>query len=336
MKLLKNVFLLLLIVIISLSIYVATIDGKYDVKRSHTIKAPIEVVFNEVNDFKNWENWGPWYELDSTIAASFPEITSGIDASYTWTGADGNGSMKTLSLIPNKEIIQQIDFGMGSTPEVYWNFDKTEFGTEVSWGMRGKNGFMEKAYFLTQGGIEKSMAPMYTRGLELLEKHLLKELEKHSIEIKGVVDHGGGFYLYQTTSCKMEDIREKMEEMFPTIMKYMTENSIKSSGKPFTLNHKWDEKNNTTMFSTCVPISERIITTGAVLTGFLKPQKTYKTILKGDYKFSYNAWEEAYKNLYKNGFKEIEGAEPIEVYKVSPQDTPNPSKWVSEIYIPIQ
>ena len=336
MKLLKNVFLLLLIVIISLSIYVATIDGKYDVKRSHTIKAPIEVVFNEINDFKNWENWGPWYELDSTIVASFPEITSGINASYTWTGADGNGSMKTLSLIPNKEIIQQIDFGMGSTPEVYWNFDKTEFGTEVSWGMRGKNGFMEKAYFLTQGGIEKSMAPMYTRGLELLEKHLLKELEKHSIYVKGVVDHGGGFYLYQTTSCKMEDISEKMDEMFPAIMKYMTENAIESSGKPFTLNHKWDEKNNSTMFSTCVPISERIITTGDVLTGFLEPQKTFKTILKGDYKFSYSAWEEAYKKLHENGFKEIEGSEPIEVYKVSPHDTPNPSKWVSEIYIPIQ
>jgi len=53
MKLLKNVFLLLLIVIISLSIYVATIDGKYDVNKSHTIKAPVEMVFNEVNDFKN-------------------------------------------------------------------------------------------------------------------------------------------------------------------------------------------------------------------------------------------------------------------------------------------
>lgn len=335
MKLLKNVFLLLLIVIISLSIYVATIDGKYDVKRSHTIKAPVEVVFNEINDFKNWENWGPWYEIDSTIVASFPDLTSGVDASYSWTGDDGNGSMKTLSIIPNKEIIQQIDFGTGTTPEVYWNFNKTEVGTEVTWGMRGKNGFMEKAYFLTQGGIEKSMAPMYSRGLELLENHIQKQLDKHSIEDKGVVDHGGGFYLYLTTSCKMEDLSKKMEEMFPAIMKYMTENSLESSGKPFTLNHKWDEKNNTAMFSTCIPVSERIITTGEVLTGFLKPQKTYKTILKGDYKFSYNAWEEAYKNLYKNGFKEIEGGEPIEVYSVSPHDTPNPSKWVSEIYIPI-
>lgn len=335
MKLLKNIFLLILIVFISISIYIALIDGNYDVKKSHTIKAPIEVIFNEVNDFKNWENWGPWYELDSTIVAVFPEITSGVGASYTWTGADGNGSIKTLSLISNKEIIQQIDFGTGSTPEVYWNFNKTAFGTKVTWGMRGKNGFMEKAYFLTQGGIEKSMEPMYSRGLDLLESHLLTELEKHTIEIIGVVDHGGGFYLYQTTSCKMDELEKKMKEMFPTIMKYMMDNSIEATGKPFTLTHKWDEKNKTTMFSTCVPIKERVITTGDVLTGFLKPQKTFKTILTGDYKFSYNAWEEAFKNLYEKGFKEIEGAEPFEVYTVSPHDTSNPSKWVSEIYIPI-
>lgn len=336
MKLLKNVFLLLLIVIISLSIYVATIDGKYDVNKSHTVKAPVEMVFNEVNDFKNWENWGPWYEIDSTIVASFPEVTAGVDASYTWTGKDGNGSMKTISLIPNKEIIQQIDFGTGTTPEVYWNFNEIENGTEITWGMKGKSGFMEKFYWLTQGGIEKSMAPMYARGLELLDNHISKQLEKHSIEIKGVVDHGGGFYLYQTTSCKMEDIGVNTEKMFTAIMKYMEDNSIDPSGKPFTLNHKWDEKNNTTMFSTCIPVNERIITSDGVLTGYLKPQKTFKTILTGDYKYSYTAWEETYKNLMKQGFKQIEGSEPIEVYKVSPHDTPNPSKWVSEIYVPIQ
>lgn len=335
MKLLKYIFFLVLIVVIGASIYIATLDGNYDVKQSRLIKAPIEVVFNEVNDFKNWENWGPWYEMDSTIVASFPEVTSGVDASYTWTGKDGNGSMKTISLIPNKEIIQQIDFETGTTPEVYWQFNKIENDTEVTWGMKGKSGFMEKFYWLTQGGIEKNMAPMYTRGLELLDVHILKELEKHSIESKGVVDYGGGFYLYQTTSCKMDDIEQKMGEMFPAVMKYMTDNAIEASGKAFTLNHKWDEVNKTTMFSTCIPVKERVITTGDVLTGFLKPQKTFKTVLTGDYKFLYEAWESAYKALNEQGFTEIEGSEPFEVYSVSPHDTSNPSKWITEIYIPI-
>ena len=98
MKVLKYIFILVLILVIGICIYISTLNGNYDVKQSRTIKAPIEVVFNEVNDYKNWKNWGPWYELDPTIVASFPEVTFGVGASYTWTGADGNGSILTKKL----------------------------------------------------------------------------------------------------------------------------------------------------------------------------------------------------------------------------------------------
>jgi len=336
MKLLKYLFFLFLILIIGGSLYIATINGNYDVKQTKLIKVPIEVVFNEINDYKNWEYWGPWYEEDSTIVAVYPEKTSGVGSSYTWTGKDGKGAMKTISIIPNKEIIQQIDFGTGSTPKVYWNFKKENDGTEVTWGMKGKNSFMEKAYWLTQGGIEKNMMPFYNRGLALLDSYLTKEIDKHSIVSKGVVDYGGGYYLYETTSCKITEIDKKMGEMFPEIKKYMTKNNIQPAGKPFSITHKWDDENKTTMFSTCVPVSERIITTEDVLTGFLKPQKTFKTILTGNYKYEVEAWETAFKNLYAQNLKEIPNAEPFEVYLVSPHETPNPSKWVTEIYIPVQ
>ena len=336
MKLLKNLFLLLLIAIIGISIYIATIDGKYDIKTSKIIKAPVSVVYNSINNYKNWENWGPWYEIDSTIVASFPEITSGEGATYSWTGKEGNGSMKTISVIPNKEIIQQINFGTDSSPEVYWNFDKVEDGTNVTWGIRGKNSFGEKAYFLINGGVESKMKPMFDRGLELFEEYISKEMDKHSIEYKGVVDYGGGYYLYQTTSCKIDEIDSKMGSMMKAVQKYIAENSIESFGKPFILNHKWDEINKTTMFSACIPVKERIITTGDVLTGFLKPQKTYKTLFKGNYKFSEEAWNGAYKTLAEEGFTALENGEPFEVYTVNPHDTENPSEWVTEIYIPIE
>ena len=336
MKYLKYLGFFLLAVVIILSIYVAVSEGNYNIKRSRVIKAPVEVVFENVNDFKNWENWSPWFEMDPTIVTSYPDTTSGVGASYSWKGKDGSGSMKTISAIPNKEIIQQVDFNSDSKPEVYWNFTKVDLGTEVTWGMRGKNSFGEKFYWLFKGGIEKNTIPIYDRGLELLEKHILKELEKHSFETKGAVDYGGGFYLYQTVSCKIQDIEQKMNEMFPIIEAYMAKNNIVASGKPFTLNHKWDEVNNTAMFSACIPVKERVITTGDVLTGYLNPQKTFKTIFKGDYKFANDAWEAAYNGLAAQGFSEIVGAEPFEIYMVGPRETANPAKWVTEIYIPIK
>ncbi|SDW49738.1 effector-binding domain-containing protein [Lutibacter oricola] len=336
MKALKYLLLLILVLIIGGSIYIATLNGNYDVKRSRTMKIPAEVIYNNVNDYKNWQHWGPWYEMDSTIVASYPAKTSGVDASYTWTGKDGAGSMKTLSLIPNKQLIQELQFSQGSPSEITWNIEYTNTGNKVTWGMKGENSFSEKAFWLTQGGIEKNMAPMFSRGLELLEKHLLKEMDKHSFEFVGEVDHGGGFYLYQTTSCKINDADKKMGEMFPAVAEYIEKNKIDTSGKPFLLTHNWDEQNKTTMFSTCVPVKERIETEGNVLTGYLLPQKTFKTVYKGSYTNSYKAWEAAYKELAKKGFKEVEKGEPFEVYKIRPTDNSNPAEWITEIYIPIE
>lgn len=336
MKALKYILLLALVVIIGGSIYIATLDGAYDINVKRTIKAPAEVIFNDINDYKNWQNWGPWYEMDSTIVASYPDITSGVDASYTWTGKEGGGSMKTLSLIPNKQLIQEIQFTQGSPSEIYWDITRTDYGNEVTWGMKGESTFGEKIYWLTQGGIDKNLKPMFNRGLELLDNHLQIEMDKHSFEFKGAVDHGGGFYLYQTTACKVEESDVKMQEMLKAVSTFVKENNIQSYGKPFLITHKWDEANNTTMFSVCYPISERLETNGDVLTGYLKPQKTFKTVFKGNYKYSELAWNSAFKEMSKQGYTFIETSEPFEVYMVSPRDTENPAHWVTEIYLPIE
>ena len=336
MKTFKYSIILIAVFFIVTSIYIALLDGDYDIKQTRKMNISSEVIFEHINDFKNWQHWGPWYELDPNIVASFHEKTIGVGATYNWTGKDGSGSMKTISLIENKELIQEIDFETGSTPEVYWILNELERETEVTWGMRGKSSFAEKAYWLTQGGIEKNLKPMYERGLELLELHLIKEMDKHSFEFKGVVDHGGGFYLYQTSTCNIEESDIKMKKMLNTVSSYINDNNIQSYGKPFLITHNWDEINKTTTFSICFPINERLETNGAILIGYLKPQKTFKTVFKGDYKYSELAWNSAFKELSNQGFKFIETSEPFEVYLVSPRDTSNPAHWVTEIYLPIE
>ena len=99
MKTLKYVFLILLIGIVAGAVYLATLEGDFDVKRSRVIPADPTVVFNDLNDYKNWKDWGPWYEEDSTLVAIYPENTVGVGGSYSWTSEqDGDGSMTTLQI----------------------------------------------------------------------------------------------------------------------------------------------------------------------------------------------------------------------------------------------
>lgn len=335
MKSLKYIFFFILIIVIGTSIYIATLDGNYSIRVSRTMKVPSEVIFKNISDYKNWKKWGPWFEIDKSIVTYFSETTSGIGSSFTWTGQNGLGSLKTISLIPNKEIIQEIENGSDSNSEMLWQLNELKDSTQVIWELKGKNSFREKIHWLINGGIELNTKPLYERGLVLLEQELLKEMDLHSTEYKGVVDYGGGFYLYKTVACRNDEVADKTAEMFPSIFEYMTLNKIEALGKPFTLNHKIDTLNNTVLFSTCVPIKERIITEEAILTGYLAPTTTFKIAFNGHYKFLPNLWPEFYKTLASEGYTPVEKGHSFEFYTVGPKENRNPAEWLTEIYIPI-
>ena len=160
MKVLKYIFLLILILIVMGSIYLATLDGSYDVKRTRLIRAQPEVIFNDLNDYRNWKEWGPWYEMDSTIVETLSDKTSGEGAGYSWSSKDGEGMMKTIRVDKPKRIDQEITF---KTPfgdmksEIYWILEKVDEGTNLTWGMKGEMGFLSR---WMAKRMEDQMGPM--------------------------------------------------------------------------------------------------------------------------------------------------------------------------------
>lgn len=339
MKILKYIFLLLLIVIVIGAIYLATLDGKYDVKRSRLIKAEPELVFNELNDYKNWEDWGPWFEADSTIAVDYPENTIGEGASYSWKSKDGDGMMRTLKVDkPNsldQEVVFETPFGDMKT-DVYWILEKVEEGTNLTWGMKGEIDFINR-WMVNK--MEKSIGQEEERGLELLDEHIQKEIKIYSIDFNGVIEYGGGYYLYTTTSSKIDEIEAKYPVLLLKMYGFVKNNNIRTTSGPFTLYHKYDEENGTTMFSVCYPVAEKIITPRGsdVLSGFMESGKYFKTTLNGSYENSDEAWEKAMDEAQNlEDYKMIETGEPFEVYVNNPHEIPNPADLITEIYIPVK
>lgn len=339
MKFLKYIFLFLLIIVVLVSVYLGTLDGKYDIRRTRNIAADPVVVYNDLNDYKNWQDWGPWFEQDSTIEVHYDTTTIGEKGAYSWTSdKEGGGKMKTLKVDPHKRLDQEIIF---DTPfgemksEVYWILEKAETGTDLTWGIKGELPFISR--FMV-GSMVEQMGSMQERGLELLDESIQKKLKIYTIENSGVVDYSGGFYLYLTTSTKISEMDPKFQEMMQQIGKYVEVNNIRVTGSPFTIYHRYDPENGTTMFSVAYPIAERIITQkgSEVLTGFMERGKYHKTILKGSYYNSKLAWENAYGGVGNlTDFIVNEEGETFEIYVNNPDTTPNPADLITEIYIPV-
>ncbi|RPD99682.1 hypothetical protein EGM88_03820 [Aureibaculum marinum] len=340
MKVLKYILLLLLLMIVAGSIYIATLENNYHVKRTRVIEAPAEVVFDIINDYKSWPEWSPWLGQDPNATVAYGAKTSGVGATYSWSGEIiGEGNMETLSVLEDS-ISQKITFikPWESSSNVYWKLNPKKNGTVVTWGMTGELDFKSKAFMAFNGGIDKQVGPDYVLGLIKLDSVVNAKMQEYSITVNGVTTHGGGYYLYQSTSCKMEELPQKFAEMMPKVISYVENNNITTAGPPFTIYHTFDSENNAVIMSVAVPVTERVITSSdsGILTGFLKPFIAVKTTLKGDYKNSKEAWNTAYKYIGDNNLEQLEIAPAIEVYLNTPSNTANPANLRTEIFVPIK
>ena len=74
MKTLKYALLLLLLVTVSLTVFVATQDEKFSIESEKVIELPKSTVFNYVADLKNWDTWHP----DNKNKSLIDSISRGI------------------------------------------------------------------------------------------------------------------------------------------------------------------------------------------------------------------------------------------------------------------
>ncbi|MHA7058250.1 SRPBCC family protein [Aquimarina sp. M1] len=344
MKIIKYLFFLLLLVVIGGGVYIAMTNGNFQIEESKVIDAPDELLFNTINEYKTWEEWGPWMDDSDDMIVEYANQTSGNGASYSWKSeTQGDGSMKTIKVAPFTSINQKITFitPMGeSNSDVYWKFEKLEDKkTKVTWGMKGEQSFMEKAFWMTQDStLSQSLRPMYQEGLENLQAFVNKKMKEYSVHVDGVTEHRGGYYMYIATASPIADVSEKMAQMLPAVMSYIRQNNLPQTGMPFTIYNEFNEEQGTAIYSTGIPVREEVVTPADsnILCGSLPQQKVVKTTLKGDYTNLKEAWDAGYKYIEDNGLEPNAESPAFEVYRTDPSIQPNPAEWITEIYIPIK
>jgi len=327
-----------MIIIIGCCIYIAIQPNAYDIQRTRTIAAPTAVVFNKVNDFKEWESWSPWIEKDPELKIIYPDLTMGVGGAYSWEGEDGVGRMETLNSSPYDSILQEMQFEDFPPSEVYWKFESSKNGTRVTWGMKSETmPFILKFYALINGGMDKMVGPDFELGLKKLDSLTVNSMKAYTVSVNGITEYGGGFYLYKTTNATAANISQVMGQQYGSIGMFMAKNNIAMNGMPFTIYHDMNTELGTVIMSNGMPIKEKIVITGNsdILCDYMPKLKVLKTTLQGNYTNLTAAWKTAMQHLEANGLEQAK-AKPFEIYTNDPGDFPNPAHWITEIYIPIK
>lgn len=336
MRILKYIFLLLLLSLVALSIFMATQKSDFTIERSKFINSPKPAVYNYVNDYKNWEDFGSWTLEDPEIKIVYPQKTIGKGASYSWEGKEGEGQMRTLFVKENDSISQKMNFN-GTSATVCWTFKDTIGGTKVSWKSNGKMSFMFKIYAALNGGVDRVIGTMYESSLANLDKALDYEINTFSIKVLGLVKKPQCFYLRQTFTSEIAKINKNFKIVIPKIETFCKENNVQINGKPFIIYHTYDITNSIAKISICIPINTEIFTSAGsdILSGKLEAFEAIKTTVIGDISHTKKGYDKTVQYINKNQLTISPAFSHIEIYSTAKTDIKNPSKWVTEIYIPL-
>lgn len=337
MRILKYLFLLLLLSLVALSIFVATQKGEFTVERSKIIDSPKSVVFNYVNDSQNWKEWNSLAVEDSLIKIVPLRNTIGKGSSFSWQSEQGEGDLQTINVRENNSINQKMNFN-GNSADVSLSFKDTLGKTKVSWKAKGQMGFLFKVLSSFNGGAVKLFGSMFEKSLVNLDKKLDYEINTYSVKVDGLVNKTETFYLAQTFTSEFSKISKNSGIVFAKITNFCKSNNITISGKPFIIYHTYDMINKLTRLSICIPIKDPIfISEGSDISSkTLLPFQALKTTLTGDYSHTQKALDKTTDYIRSKNLIIDTLFSRLEIFSIGKNEINNPSKWKTEIYYPIK
>jgi effector-binding domain-containing protein len=341
MKAIKYIFILILIFIVGGAIFFSLKNGKYTVTQSIVIEAPAPVVYQQIEDFKSWQNWNMQFKENNETSTVLGSQTKGVDAFYKFTDADGEGKISTTGIEENKFMHLERTYKQwfaSSTSQESISLLTVEYGTQVTWQMNGEFGLVEKAYnSIFNNKMTVKIDEQYQQGLKNLDQVVIESMNVHTTNVDGIIETGGGYFLYMSTSAKRENFQDLRSQMLQNINSYMERGKIENYGLPRIIYENRDPSADYLFFSVAVPVQNKEITEidSNVLYSYQEPGKAVKITLNGAYRHLQEARDKGEEFILKNGLiKSV--APPYEIYKTNPKKTPNPADYRTEIYIPIQ
>lgn len=143
MKLIKRIFLTLLIVVAALVAVSYLLPSQAVVARSITIDAPASAVFPHVNSMQATEAWSPWLSRDPETKLSYSGPDAGVGNTLSWTSEHpqvGSGTQEIVESVENQLVRTELDFGPMGTATATFDLQPEGTGTKVTWGFLSELG----------------------------------------------------------------------------------------------------------------------------------------------------------------------------------------------------
>ena len=337
MKAIKKIVIAIVALVVLVLVISLFLPSEVTVTRTAEINAPAEVVFGQVNDFKNWVNWDPWQEKDPDMKATYEGPESGAGSKRCWESDHeevGKGCLTVMESVPNTSIKTKLEFEGMSPGFGIWGFEEADGVTTVSWGMEMDMGMnpLGKFFGLMMDGM---LGPDFEKGLATLKElceNMPVEEPKPTIDAKVVSVESMPIYSIKD-SAMIQDLQAKVDELYEALAAHVEGSGAEVTGQKLCIWHKWNPAGYSTL-ECAIPVAETGEGTDVIMAAATYSGNAVTTTHLGSYESS----EAAYYGLedYIKANEHTIIGPPWEIYTVGPKDDPDTLNWVTQIYFPVE
>lgn len=329
------VIISLMLLLISLIVYLATLEGSYTVTESRLINADINTVFDKVADFKSWPDWSPWLIHEPETILQYSDNYQQQGGYYTWDGKMiGAGKLTHESLQKPHVINQRLEFSrpFKSVCQVSFSLAEQQGQTEITWEMRAKMPFLFR--FMTRK-TKYMISQDYKFGLAMLAGQLDSNAESPHLTFDGTTRLDSIHALSSAFAGDIKEMEKTMQAEFPQLLNFIEHQPGDVAGAPFTAYHKVDLKTMHFICDMAVPVTKEQPAGRYQLKNF-GDGRYYKVSLKGSYEFLEQAWNSAHAHVNMLKLKTNPCIPALEVYENDPEQVTHSNDILTTIYIPIK
>jgi len=266
------------------------LPAKVHVERSIVIARPQATVYTVVSDWRQFNEWSPWFELDPDAQFTYEGAPGEIGARMAWKGKGkaGAGSQEIIETEPFEKITSKLVFGeKAEDGEALSTMTVLEVdgGTEVVWSFDYEAGMWpwERYMALMMDGF---VGGDYEKGLENLKAYVEKmpEADFANLDVEFMdVEPVPIAYMTVHTASDAEAIGTGYQKGYEAVWSFMKENSITSAGMPMGINISATEEE--TVFDAAMPIPANVEppAEGLVKIGTTYGGKSLRVVHRGPY-----------------------------------------------------
>ena len=230
----------------------------YKVERSLTIDAPVNIVWDELIHFRNWQDWDNTCTEDSSSKFSFLGIDGSIGSAILWESkAEGKGELIHLG----NEMFRQIDLE-------YRNYTKStealssiileekEGGVLIKWTIEGDSDLPFLARPMTHL-METVIGPDCDQSLKSLNKHVQHIVKLRdsliSLQIQKVTKPKR-IYIAKRKVVTFDSLGLFTDTAYEELENHINSNFIQPEGKRSSIYYSWNEADQKTDFAAAIQV----------------------------------------------------------------------------------